>query len=231
MLPTSLNPESSRLLGLLQLASPSLPVGAYSYSEGLEYAVYAGAVKDVVDLRGWIEDGLLAGTAKLEAAVLARVYRERRHGDRKLVAHWDAWLTVTRESEELRAQSHDMGRALLRLLRDLEPGLPDADRFLARPCNFATAFALAGVHWTIPCEQAVMGYLQSAAANLVGAGVKLIPLGQTAGQQLLWDLHATIVQATHAALTVSDEDLGVGNWGLALASMAHETQYTRLFRS
>ena len=231
MLPTSTNPESSRLLGLLQLASPALPVGAYSYSEGLEYAVHVGAIKDGLGLRAWIEDGLLAGAARLEAAVLARVYRERRHGDWERVAHWDAWLTAARESEELRAQSHDMGRALLRLLRDLKPALPDADRFLARPCNFATAFAVAGVHWAIPCESAVLSYLQSAAANLVGAGVKLIPLGQTAGQQLLWDLHATIMQATDTALTVSDEDLGVGNWGLALASMAHETQYTRLFRS
>lgn len=219
------------LLRLLQLASPSLPVGAYSYSEGLEYAVQARWVRDVPTLHAWLRDGLIDGAAQLEAAVVARVYDAYARGDLETVARWDDWLTAARETEELRAQSLDMGRALLRLLADLVPPVPTARAWLARSCNFATVFAMAGAHWTIAREATVAAYLQSWVGNLVGAGVKLIPLGQTAGQQMLLDLQPVVLQATSSASGAADEDLGVANCGLTLASMAHETQYSRLFRS
>ncbi|MBI5612358.1 MAG: urease accessory protein UreF [Gammaproteobacteria bacterium] len=223
--------ESPTLLRLLQLASPSLPVGAYSYSEGLEYAVHAGWIRDACGLRDWLRHGLLVGAAQLEAAVLVRVYDAWGVDDIGRLRDWDDWLSATRETEELRNQSHDMGRALLRLLRDLEPTLPHATELFATACNFTTAFGIAAAHWAIARDDATIGYLQSWVANLVGAGVKLIPLGQTAGQQLLWDLQDNIACAAHIAQRLPDEDLGVSNWGLALASMAHETQYSRLFRS
>ena len=219
------------LLRLLQLASPSLPVGAYSYSEGLEYAVHAQWVRDVPTLHAWLRDGLLDGAAQLEAAVAVRVYDAYVRADAKDVESWDDWLTAARETDELRAQSHDMGRALLRLLADLVPPLPTARAWLARSANFATVFAMTGAHWAIPREATVAAYLQSWVGNLVGAGVKLVPLGQTAGQQLLVDLQPVVLQATASALCVADDDLGVANCGLTLASMAHETQYSRLFRS
>ncbi|MCR4300957.1 MAG: urease accessory protein UreF [Sulfuricaulis sp.] len=221
----------SRLARLLQLASPQLPVGAYSYSEGLEYAVHAGWVHDARGLHGWLRHGLLDGAAQLEAAVLVRVYDAWRRDDLARVRYWDEWLAATREGEELRHQSLDMGRALLRLLKDLEPPLPHAAQLFAASCNFATAFGIAAAHWDIEREDAVTAYLQSWAANLICAGVKLIPLGQTAGQQLLWDLQEDVAHAAQTAQRIVDEDLGVSNWGYALASMAHETQYSRLFRS
>jgi urease accessory protein len=224
-------PEAQRLLRLLQIASPSLPVGAYSYSEGLESAVHAGTVRDAGTLRVWIEDGLEYGAARLEAAILVRVYDAWRRGRLEQVQTWDRWLGAARESEELRNQSLDMGRALLRLLKDLDPPLPNVAALFAAPCNFASVFGVATAHWEIGRTAAVAAYLQSWVANLVSAGVKLVPLGQTAGQQLLWDLQEPIVRASQAAAHVADEDLGVGNWGLALAGMAHETQYSRLFRS
>ena len=223
--------ESPTLPRLLQLASPTLPVGAYSYSEGLEYAVHAGWVRDARGLRDWLHHGLLDGAAQLEAAVLVRVYDAWRGDDLERLRDWDAWLSATREAEELRHQSLDMGRALLRLLKDLEPPLPRAAELFAATCNFATAFGIAAAHWGIARADATTAYLQSWVANLVGAGVKLIPLGQTAGQQLLWDLQDDVAHAAQTAQRVADEDLGVSNWGLALASMAHETQYSRLFRS
>jgi urease accessory protein len=148
-----------------------------------------------------------------------------------MMQRWDDWLTATRETEELRCQSHDMGRALLKLLADLDPPARHARAWLARPCNFATAFALAAADWQLAPTAAVGGYLQSWVANLAGAGVKLIPLGQTAGQQILWDLQDALATAAQLALETADDELGVSNWGLALASMAHETQYSRLFRS
>lgn len=224
-------PEAQRLLRLLQIASPSLPVGAYSYSEGLEYAVHAGVVGDVNMLRSWIEDGLEYGAARLEAAILLRVYDAWRRGSLEEVQAWDRWLGAARESEELRNQSLDMGRALLRLLKDLDPPLPNAAVLFAAPCNFASVFGIAAAHWDIGRAAAVVAYLQSWVTNLVSAGVKLIPLGQTAGQQLLWDLQDAVARASRTAEDIDDEDLGVGNWGLALAGMAHEAQYSRLFRS
>jgi urease accessory protein len=231
MPPATLTPDPNLLVRLLQLASPALPVGAYSYSEGLEYAVHAGWVQDAPGLKEWLRDGLLEGSARLEAAVLVRVYDAMRAGDRGWAERWDDWLTAARETEELRAQSHDMGRALLRLLAALAPGVPQAGAWLARPCNFASAFAIAAAHWGIPRAAAVTAYLQCWVSNLVGAGVKLIPLGQTAGQQVLWDLQDAVREAAELAAGVADDELGAANWGLALASMAHETQYSRLFRS
>jgi urease accessory protein len=224
-------PDSRPLLRLLQLASPTLPVGAYSYSEALEYAVHAGTISTAESLRAWIADGLEFGVARLEAAIVVRVHDAWRRGDREEVLSWDRWLGAAREGEELRQQSLDMGRALLRLLRDLNPPLPGIAPLFAAPCNFATLFSIAAAHWRIERRDAVTAFLQSWVGNLVSAGVKLIPLGQTAGQQLLWDLHDAIARAADVAEGIGDEDLGVGNWGLALAAMAHETQYSRLFRS
>jgi len=224
-------PETQALLRLLQLASSSLPVGAYSYSEGLESVVQAGTVDSAGTLRAWIEDGLEFGVARLEAAILGRVHDAWRRGDLEGVQAWDRWLGAARESEELRNQSLDMGRALLRLLRDLDPPLPDVATLFAAPCNFASAFGIAAAHWEIARGDAVAAYLQSWVANLVSAGVKLIPLGQTAGQQLLWDLQDAVASGAQTAEDIGDDDLGVGSWGLALAGMAHETQYSRLFRS
>ena len=224
-------PNQRALLRLMQLASPALPVGAYSYSEGLEYAVQAGAVNNAVTLRAWIEDGLAFGAGQLEAALMARVYDAWQRADLERVQYWDRWLGAARESEELRNQSLDMGRALLRLLKDLDPPLPQVATLFAAPCNFASAFGIAGAHWGIARESLLAAYLQSWVANLVSAGVKLIPLGQTSGQQLLWDVQDAVACCAQRAGLVGDDDLGVGNWGATLASMRHETQYMRLFRN
>jgi urease accessory protein len=224
-------PDNGALLRLLQLASPSLPVGAYSYSEGLEYAVERRAVTDAESLRGWLEDALHCGGVRVEAAVLVRTYGARIVGDDGAVRYWNEWLTAARESSELRLQNHEMGRALLKLLAELDPPPKGVSALLAQPCNFAVAFAVAAAHWGIARDAAVIGYLQTWTANMIGAGVKLIPLGQTAGQRLLWNLRSTIEDGARAATTLTDDDLAVSNWGQALASMRHETQYSRLFRS
>lgn len=228
---TATSANHASLLRLLQLASPSLPVGAYSYSEGLEYAVERRAVTDAESLRTWIDDALHCGGIRIEAAVLFRVFDARRRGDAQTARRWNRWLTAARESEELRTQNHDMGRALLKVIAGLDPPLSDIDAFLAQPCNFAVAFAVAAAHWNIARDSAAIGYLESWTANMINAGVKLIPLGQTAGQKLLWDLQPTLVATAGAAATIADDDLAVSNWGQALASMGHETQYSRLFRS
>jgi urease accessory protein len=222
------------LLRLLQLASPTLPVGAYSYSEGLEWLVETGQICDRPSLAHWLERELQVGAARLEGAIALRSYQTMHAENFGQLCAWNEWLSAARETEELRLQSWQMGRSLLRLLLDLHPELA-ADLPIAtlqtHGCNFAVAFAIGAVHWQIEPTSMVLAYLHSWATNLISAGVKLIPLGQTAGQQLLLALQPTLEKASQEILLLRDDELASCGWGLALASMAHETQYSRLFRS
>jgi urease accessory protein len=230
----------SALLRLLQLTSPALPVGAYSYSEGLEWAIDRGHITSAMQLQDWLSQDLRHGGIRIEGAVMVRVYRGIEAGDHGAVSHWNQWLSASRETEELRRQSWQMGRSLLRLLEDLE--LEDfafgidrlelgIDRVDLTPCNFAVAFGIVAHRWQIPIEEALIGYLQSWSSNLISAGIKLIPLGQTAGQQLLLNLSPALMEASRAIPALADDELRSSNWGMILASMGHETQYSRLFRS
>ncbi len=227
------------LLNLLQLASPTLPVGAYSYSDGLETLVDKGVINSQKSLWQWLEQELSYGAIRLETAVMVRAYRSVVSNDLEALGYWNAWMTAAKETAELRSQSWQMGNSLMRLLLDLPhqqkipslTSIQDLASAADTPCNYAIAFGIAAAYWQIDITAGVLGYLHSWASNLIGAGVKLIPLGQTAGQQLLLELGTNVTLATQEVLTLEDEQLSSCGWGLALASMAHETQYTRLFRS
>ena len=219
------------LLCLLQLASPALPVGAYSYSEGLETLVDKGTIENEQTLKHWLKQELQYGAIRLEAAVMVRAYQCVLVGDIEALGYWNNWLSAARETEELREQSWQMGRSLIRLLLVLQPDLASMINTVELPYNFAIAFGVAAAHWEIEASAALLGYLNSWITNLITAGVKLIPLGQTAGQQLLLELHTNLICATQEILTLEDAELNTCGWGLSLASMAHEIQYTRLFRS
>lgn len=223
--------DNTALLCMLQLASPALPVGAYSYSEGLENLIDAGTIKDEQNLKHWLEQELCYGAIRLETAVMVRAYNSAKLGDVETLSYWNNWLSAARETEELRYSSWQMGRSLIRLLRELQPQVTFMANAVGLPCNYAIAFGVAAAHWQIDLSSAILGYLHSWTTNLITAGIKLIPLGQTAGQKLLLELHANLNSATQEILTLEDDDLSSCGWGLSLASMAHETQYTRLFRS
>jgi urease accessory protein len=221
--------DPTTLLHLLQLASPVLPVGAYSYSEGLEQLIDTDKVHDVISLKHWLEQELNNGAVRLEAAMMLRAYQAVSAQEPSTLRYWNRWLSAVKETAELRHQSWQMGRALIRLLEQIQPqALVNVGE---TPCNFAIAFGLAAAHWQIYPKAAVLSYLHTWAANLITAGVKLIPLGQTAGQKMLLELHPTLDAATAEILVLRDDQLSSCGWGLALASMAHEIQYTRLFRS
>ena len=162
---------------------------------------------------------------------MVRAYQSAVVGEMVSLGYWNHWLSAARETEELRQQSWQMGRSLMRLLLELQPQLAYAIDAVGSPCNYAIAFGVAAAHWKISPSDAILGYLHSWATNLITAGVKLIPLGQTSGQKLLLDLNTNLICATKEILVLEDNDLSSCGWGLALASMAHETQYTRLFRS
>ncbi|NCJ08134.1 urease accessory protein UreF [Synechococcales cyanobacterium C] len=223
------------LLRLLQLASPALPVGAYSYSEGLETLVSQGVIGTAADLEQWLSQELRWGAIRVDAAVMLRSFEAVRTQNWAQVTDWNRWLSAARETEELRSQHWQMGRSLLHLLLETQAAVslpPTLVQTLElESCNYAIAFGAMAATWEITAPAALLGYLQSWATNLVNAGVKLIPLGQTVGQQLLLSLHSPLLQAQADLLHLADSDLESWSWGLSLASMAHETQYSRLFRS
>lgn len=226
--------NSANLLTLLQLVSPSLPVGAYSYSEGLEALVEAGTITHQAALEHWLVQELQIGAIRIEAAVMCRCYHAIATSDWPQLCHWNRWLAALRETEELRNQSWQMGRSLLKLWLDLQPEFISTlplQTLQIEGCHFATAFAIVATHGQIEAPTAVLGYLYSWAANLVNAGIKLVPLGQTAGQQTLLRLHPILEQTVNEVLHLPDEALEACGWGLAIASMTHEIQYSRLFRS
>lgn len=220
---------ANQLLSLLQLVSPALPVGAYSYSEGIETLVQSGQISTAAALEQWLRDELNHGAVRLEAAVLVRLYRSAQAADVPQLERWNQWLSAFRETAELREQSWQMGWSLRRLLQELQPEnhlLQACD-----PCNFATAFAAAAAGWQIELELATLGYLQSWATNLINAGLRLGMLGQTQGQRILLNLQPSLEQTQAVALRLTDEQLDCCSWGASIASMQHETLYSRLFRS
>ncbi|MBK1988124.1 urease accessory protein UreF [Sphaerospermopsis aphanizomenoides BCCUSP55] len=218
-------------LSILQLASPALPVGAYSYSEGLEMLVENGTISNSKNLKDWLEAELKYGSIRLDAAVMMRGLQAANLGDWEGIKRWNLWLSAVRDTEELRASSWQMGRSLLQLLTKLAPSTVPLAAAVGYPCNYAIAFGIASSHWQINHQAALLAYLHSWVNNLITAGVKLIPLGQTAGQELLLESQALLSDTMLEILALEDDDLTCCSWGLSLASMQHETQYTRLFRS
>ena len=197
---------------LLQLASPTLPVGAYSYSGGLEAAIEAGIVKDAASARRWIGDVLEFSVLRMEAPLLLKMIEAP-------AAEWNETFLASRETAELRAETVQMGYSLNRLLPELG----------VEPCpyeepSFPAAYAQAARAWGIPARQALTAYLWAWLENQVMAAVKAVPLGQTCGQKILLALGAKL----HA---VDEEEPGNFAPGLAILSSLHETQYSRLFRS
>ncbi|WP_448560574.1 urease accessory protein UreF [Trichothermofontia sp.] len=219
------------LLTLLQLASPALPVGAFSYSEGLETLVTQGVITDAIALEHWLTQELQYGAIRIDGVVLLRCYQAFYEQDQAKLRHWNQWLSAMRECEELRQQSWQMGWALARLLPELYPSLAPWLAVCQPNCNFAAAFGLVAAQAEIPPEMAIVAYLHSWSTNLINAGIKLIPLGQTIGQVLLFRLQIPILEATAAILSLVDDDLDSCNWGISLSSMQHQEQYSRLFRS
>ncbi len=215
---------------LWQLISPTLPVGAYSYSTGLEYAVDAGWLRTPAEVRDWIEAQLLEVHVRVDLPALARLHAAWADADPAALERWNGWLRASRETSELRMEDLGQGRALARLLADL--GVAEASAWAARDDGcWATAFALAVHCWDIPLDEAMEGYLWAWCENQVAAAVKLVPLGQTQGQRMLAELADAIGTVAERAAAVDDAGMGGGLPGVNLASVLHETQYSRMFRS
>lgn len=218
------------LLRLLQLVSPGLPIGMYSYSQGLERAVEDGWIQDADAVADWLQGLLQNGLSRVDAPILARLYDAWHNDAPESVEHWSQTLIACRETAELRAEDRQTGQALARLLINLE--LPEAQDWLRRPdATLATLFTLAASRWQIGKADAIAGYLWGWLENQLLCAVKLVPLGQVAGQKLLLNLAGELPGLVEQAMSLSDDEIGGSCFGLALASSRHEMQYSRLFRS
>lgn len=220
------------LLHLLQLVSPALPVGAFSYSEGLEALQQVGALADAAALQCWLAAEVQGGAVAIETAALAELaaalgrWRDGDLGAAASVAELDRWLLVQREAPELRAQQLQMGRSLLQLLDELcGRQLPGAS--LAWPA----AFAWAGVCLQIGDGRLELAYLYGWVANQISAAVRLIPLGPTEGQRLQLGLAPLIAQRASELASSDPRQLWSSGVGAGLAQLRHAELYSRLFRS
>ena len=226
--------DSLQLARLLQLASPALPVGAYTYSQGLEWAVESGIVHDEATAGRWIADLLDHGIGRYEAPLVAALMAAWTAGDLTGVKSLDAEFLACRESAELRAETAQMGFSLRRLLRDLRD---DSLGSVAQAVDawpevaYPTIWAGIAAAWRIDPSAALTAYLWSWAENQVMAALKAVPLGQAAGQRVLADLGGRL-----PAVAAQAQALPRARWsnftpGFAIACARHETQYSRLFRS
>jgi len=222
-----------QLVRLLRLASPMLPVGAFSYSQGLESAVELRWVDDEAAARAWFGDVLAFSVGTFEAPVWCRLHRAFRAEDAVAAADWNDRLLSSRETRELRAETAQMGHSLRRLMADsgeFDGGAMTILRSL-REVSFATAFSAACAAWQIGERAGLTAYLWAWLENQVVAAMKVVPLGQLAGQRLLAALQPQLVEIAQQAVRADDRDLSNLAPGLAIASCVHEVQYSRLFRS
>ncbi|OZI21420.1 urease accessory protein UreF [Bordetella genomosp. 9] len=223
---------STELIALLHLASPALPIGAFSYSQGLEAAIEAGVIANADDAGRWIAHGLDI-VADGEAALLGQQFRNWAANDTQAVAGLNAWLLAMRESAELRQETEQMGWSLARLLEELQWG-DSAGRAALRgmqPLSLPTAYAYAAQRAGAALEDCLAAWLFAWAENQVAAALKAVPLGQVAGQRILFGLHGAIQAAARRAAATAEEDASTFSPLLGILSARHETQYSRLFRS
>jgi urease accessory protein len=217
-------------LRLLHLVSPSLPIGGFTYSQGLEWAVECSWVTNEAQLLEWLNDLLTNNMVHLEIPILARLYKAFDENNFEALTYWSHYLIASRETRELREEERNRGRALASLLPKLGIAVSKEIAPLIKGCQ-STGFAQAAHFWNIPLAAAAAGFIWGWLENITLVGVKIVPLGQTAGQKIIAQLTANIPDMVKTGLQIEDDSIGNACPALAIASTLHETQYTRIYRS
>lgn len=218
---------------LLQLCSANLPVGGFSFSQGLEFAVEQGWVNDAESCKSWLQMVLHESFAATDVVILQRLFQAFQQQNNDDVRYWNQHILACRESKELYLADVAMGKALVRLLKHIEQLNADVlFKVLAiSEWSFTSAFAVAAYLLQLDSLSAQSGYCWTFIDNQVAAATKLIPLGQTDAQRLLFSLSEEVEAVISTANSLSDDDIGASLPRLAMASAWHESQYSRLFRS
>lgn len=225
-------PNDAALYRLLTWLSPSYPVGAFAYSQGLEGAITGGSIRNADTVRQWLLDGLEFGALWSDAIVFARSHEAANADDRDALLEINAFARAFQPTRELRLETLAQGRAFIEVTAKAWPCEPvenfsKSGREIAYPVAVASAVAGHG----IACEAALDAWLHAAVSNLVSAAIRLVPLGQTEGQCLIAALEADLRSARDRAIETPLDALSTASFAMEIASMHHETQETRLFRS
>jgi urease accessory protein len=220
---------AASLLQLIWLASPALPVGGFSYSEGLEAGIEWAGLGTEQSAADWLVDQLHLSLARADLAVVAQAIEAWRCGDLPRIRSLNDWVFHTRESAEFLLQTEQMGRSFVEWLKLHHADA--ADVFDCLPASYPVAFAFAASRTDAAARDACLAFAFGWAENMVGAAVKAVPLGQSAGQRMLARLAAEIPTAVAYAIALEDDDRQAFSPMLAVLSGRHETQYSRLFRS
>ena len=228
--------DIEQLTALQQLSSPALPIGGFSYSQGLEAAVELGLVSNEAEALEWIADVLDAVMAPCEAPVWCLLFAAWEAAAMQELSHWNQWFRASRETREVRQETEQMGWSLYRLTRDLGWGSEASRQMLEgiRPITLPLVHAHLCSLWRLPVEAGLTAYLYTWIENQVAAAIKSVPLGQVAGQRILIRLRAQLPAMVTAALSRSraqPPELATFAPHYAIVSSRHETQFSRLFRS
>ncbi|WP_369063001.1 urease accessory protein UreF [Burkholderia gladioli] len=225
--------DTTELVALLHLASPALPIGAFSYSQGFEAALDAELIRDADSARDWIASGLADVLALGELPLVAHQLERWRRHDTEALLEANAEFIASRESAELRRETEQMGWSLAQLCGSLEWGEAARRAALAamRPIALPTAYAFAAAAHDAAPDATLTAYAFGWVENQAAAALKAVPLGQLAGQKILVSLRGTIAAAVRRALATPPEAINTFAPLLGILSARHETQYSRLFRS
>ena len=228
--------EAKDIYRLAAWLSPAFPVGAYTYSSGIEYAVEANLIADAASLQDWLTGMFRFGAGRVEGAFFSIAHRAAVFEDMDAMANALEWADALRPTAELALESAAQGEAFLKTVRVAWPhsGI-DALIALATSLDRKPAYAVAvgatcGFHG-LPLDPSLIAFLHALAANLVSAAVRAVPLGQTDGQRVTAALEPTLAALAQAVEDASFDDIGSATPVVDWASMQHETQHTRLFRS
>ncbi|MCK4204776.1 urease accessory protein UreF [Brucella pituitosa] len=218
------------MIHLMRLVSPNQPVGAFSYSRGLEWAVHAGIVKDRESCACWVFGLLEHSFAALDGPLFLRMMSALEQYDETEFFRLNSWLAASRESREIELEDRRMGESLLAILIELNV---ERATNLSPQCRltYPAAFAIAANNWSIATLDALCGLMWSVVEGQVTAAIRLVPLGHTAGQKILIEASLSIERAIETACGLNEEEIGNTAPSLAMASAWHETLYSRLFRS
>jgi urease accessory protein len=225
--------ESAALYRLMSWLSPAYPVGAFSYSGGLEWAVEAGDVKDAATLTDWLGTMITHGSVFCDAAFFVHAHTASRIGNGEALRAVVELASAFASSKERHLETTAQGRAFMDATLAAWPcdALSRLETIWPNTIAYPVAVGVAAAGHAIPLAPALGAYLHAVVANLISAGVRLIPLGQTAGQRVLAELEPVVASAAQAAIITRLEEVGSATIRADIAGMRHETQYTRLFRS